>query len=101
MRSDRHVKGIVDGLLKKIEENVHKKGDVAKEAWKSVNNEDLKKHAKLINLKRETLIVKVDNSSWLYKFTLEKKRIIEEFNAGYKKKKKIKGIMFRIGTLQE
>ena len=44
-------------------------------------------------------MVIVENSSWLYKLTLEKKRTIEKFNEGYPGRKKVKDIRFRVGVL--
>ncbi|MFH1837403.1 MAG: DUF721 domain-containing protein [Candidatus Omnitrophota bacterium] len=101
MKTERHVKSVIEGLLRKIGENAHKKGTPIIDAWREINNNDLKKNAQVISLKKGTLIVEVGSSAWLYKFTLEKEKIKNEFNDKYKSKRKIKDIRFRIGSLEE
>ncbi|MDP8258969.1 MAG: DUF721 domain-containing protein [Candidatus Aadella gelida] len=97
----KHVKSLIDDLLGRIEKAAQKKGTPTKEAWERINNEELKKHARVINVKRGVLMVKVDTSAMLYDLTIKKRDIIKEFNEGYESKKKITDIMFRVGSLEE
>ncbi|RKY42162.1 MAG: hypothetical protein DRP85_03880 [Candidatus Makaraimicrobium thalassicum] len=95
----RHIKGILDGLLGKWEKGTVKKGDAVRAAWAATAEEEARKHARPVNMKNGILMVIVESSSWLYKFTLEKKDILERFNENYKGRKKATDIRFRIGTL--
>ncbi|MFH1411357.1 MAG: DUF721 domain-containing protein [Candidatus Omnitrophota bacterium] len=99
MNSGKHIKTAVEKLLGNIEKKAESHGKTIREAWERIQNEEVKKHAKPVSFKRGILIVKVDSSPNLYKYTLEKKKIIEEMNG--EGKKRIKEILFRIGSLEE
>lgn len=90
------VKKIISGLEKKEKEE----SDILR-AWEKAAGRGASKHTKPAFLKAKRLIVNVSDSSWLYKLTLEKDRLIEKFNANAKGRKKIKELQFRIGTVKE
>ena len=98
-RDAKHVKGIVEGLIQRWEQGAVKKTNAVMEAWCEAVEEKTKKHTRPVSLKNGVLMVIVENSSWLYKLTLEKKRTIEKFNEGYPGRKKVKDIRFRVGVL--
>ena len=100
MASSGHVRGILSDLLRKIEKGPGKKGNAVREAWDKAVSDEMKKHARPVSLKKGMLVVITDNSSWLYRMTLEKKSIQQKFNESYTGKKKVKGIRFRIGTIE-
>ncbi len=96
--SGRHVKGIISSLLKRWEGQDLKKGTAVRDAWQCSVEEDAKGHSYPVSLKGGVLMVIVDNPPWLYKLTLDKRKIIAAFNKSYQGRKKIKGIRFRVGT---
>jgi predicted nucleic acid-binding Zn ribbon protein len=98
-KDTRHVRGIVDSLLRKWESGTLKKGNAVWSAWSAAVTEEDRGHARPVSLKNGTLMVIAENSSWLYKLTMEKKNILEKFNANYEGRKKAKDIRFRIGDL--
>jgi len=99
--STRHVRGILDGLLRKLEQGTVRKGNAVRTAWAAATEKKTKTHTRPISLKNGTLLILVENSSWLYKLTLEKKNTLEKFNKHYTGRKKVTDIRFRIGTLEE
>ncbi|MFC1644273.1 DUF721 domain-containing protein [Candidatus Omnitrophota bacterium] len=95
----RHVKGILDGLLQKWEQGTVRKGNAVREAWVAAVNEETKKHARPVSLKKGTLMVIVENSTWLYELTLKKKGILEKFNKNYTGRHKAQDMRFRVGDM--
>ncbi|MBD3380198.1 MAG: DUF721 domain-containing protein [Candidatus Omnitrophica bacterium] len=96
-----HVRGVVDGVLRKIEKSNRKKGNAVLEAWNRSVSEKEQAHSRPVNYKNATIIVLVENSVWLYKFTLEKRDILKRFNENYTGRTKARNIRFRVGTLEE
>lgn len=99
--STRHVRGILDGLLRKWEQGAVRKGNAVRMAWAAATEDKTATHTRPISLKNGTLLILVENSSWLYKLTMEKKNTLEKFNKHYTGRKKAADIRFRIGTLEE
>ena len=95
----RHIGKVLDGLLRKWEKGTVKKGDAVRTAWMAATKEETRKHARPISLKKGTLVVLVENSSWLYELTIEKKDILGKFNENYTGRKKAGDIRFRVGAL--
>ena len=73
------------------------KGDGVREAWKESAGPEAAGHTIPVDFKRGTLMVIVDSSPWLYRITMEKKKIIARFNETYKGKKKLENIRMRVG----
>jgi predicted nucleic acid-binding Zn ribbon protein len=96
-----HVKGTLDGLLRKWEQVHVKKGGAVRKAWEYAAEEDVKKHAKPVSLKNGILMVIAEDSTWLYKLTLEKRAMLERFNEKYTGRKKPQDIRFRVGSLDD
>ncbi len=100
MKNDaRHVRGIIDGLLARWQQGPQKKASAVIAAFSDAAGEEATKHARPVSLKNGILMVIVDNSPWLYKLTLEKKKILKKFNEKYTGKKKARDIRFRIGDI--
>jgi predicted nucleic acid-binding Zn ribbon protein len=95
----KHLEGIVSGLLQKWQASKVKKGNAVRTAWEAATSAETRAHAQPVNYRHGTLVVIVENSSWLYKLTLERKTILEKFNASYAGRKKAAEIRFRIGAL--
>ena len=100
-RDARHVKSVVEGLLGKWESGALKKSSAVQKAWYGAVSEKEKHHARPVSLKKGILVVVVENSAWLYKFTMEKAQILERFNDAYTGRIKAKDIRFRVGDLSE
>ena len=97
----RHVRGIVGQLIKKWEDGAVKKETAVRQAWEKTVEEKTKAHTRAISLKKGIMVVAVDNSTLLYKLTLEKRKILNSFNENYTGRKKATDIRFRIGTNEE
>jgi hypothetical protein len=89
----------VDDLLHKWQTRKVKKANAVKEAWEEATDENAKGHLQLVSYKNGVLMVVVENSSLLYKLTLEKREILKKFNEKYKGRKKAQNIRFRVGTI--
>ncbi|GEM_PF-769690 len=94
-----HIGKILDGLLRTWERGPARKGDAVRAAWAAATKGETKKHARPISLKRGVLLVLVEDSSWLYELTIEKKDILKRFNENYTGRKKAADIRFRVGDL--
>lgn len=96
----KHVRGVVGDLLKKWEDGAVKKGTALRDAWMESIDEKVKGHARPISMKRGILLVEVEDSVWLYKLTLEKRKILDRFNEKYTGRIKAKDMRCRVGTLE-
>lgn len=96
-KETRHVRSILDGLISKLETGA-KKGNAITEAWNGAADEETKAHARAVSLKGGVLTVVVQDSVWLYKMLLEKKKILGKFNDNYSGRKKAAEIKFRVGA---
>jgi hypothetical protein len=94
----KRIEGVVSGLLQKWQTKTVEKANAVKEAWKAATDKETREHSELISFKKGILTIIVGNSSLLYKLTLEKRNIIEQFNKNYKGRIKAKDIRFRVGT---
>ncbi len=92
----------LDKLVKKIIEGLGDKGKLGKEeimdAWEAAVGTAAVTHARPVSFKKNTLIVNVDGSSWLYELTTRKIDIIKKLESGLGGKK-VKEIRFRIGDI--
>ncbi len=95
----RHLDGVVGDLLRKWQTRKVERASAVRDAWGEAANQQAKEHTQLVSYKNSILVVVVENSSLLYKLTLEKREMLKRFNACYKGRKKAKDIRFRIGIL--
>jgi len=89
----------LNDILKEVISNLEKREEQEKSilnTWEKAVGEKAAKHTKIMSMKGKTLIINVSNSSWLYKLTTEKSKIIKKFNT---KKEIIKEIQFRISQI--
>ena len=93
----------LEGLVKSIIGNFAGKEKLTEEeirsAWSSVVGEKAAKHSRPRSFTDSRLIVHVDDSSWLYELTTQKKYILNNLSSELKGKK-LKDITFRIGDLR-
>lgn len=92
----------LDKMVKKIIEGLGGKGKLGQEeimgAWEAAVGGAAAKHTRPVSFKKNTLIVNVDGSSWLYELTTKKKEILIKLEDGLAGKK-VKEIRFRIGDI--
>jgi len=88
------VKQVISGLEKRQEEE-----SAVIKAWQNAVGKKAAAHTKPVLFKGKKLVINVSDSSWLYKLTLEKKRIIKIFNENAKTRKKAEELQFRIGEI--
>ena len=96
-RQPRHLDDIVGSLLRKLEGGSGKKGSAVREAWMKAVGEVALGQTQPVSFKKGTLVVIVENSTWLYKLTMEKRKIIKIFNEHYSGRQKVENIRFRVG----
>ena len=96
-RHGGHIEHIVDGVLRKLEKGNAKKGNAVREAWVKAVGEKALGAAQPVSFKQGTLMVIVENSTWLYKLTMEKRGIVALFNEHYTGRQKLNEIRFRVG----
>ena len=90
---------VISGLLRRLEKGSAKKGNAVREAWMSSAGEHALGHTQPVSFKKGTLVVIVENSTWLYKLTMEKRGIIKLFNENYSGRQKVEAIRFRVGKI--
>ncbi|MFH1878712.1 MAG: DUF721 domain-containing protein [Candidatus Omnitrophota bacterium] len=98
---EKHVKRVVDGLLLRWEKEIPKKGNAVLSAWEEAVNSGERGHSQPVSLKKGVLLIVVESSAWLYRLTIEKKKILEKFNKSYTGRKKAEEIRFRGGCLND
>lgn len=99
-KNAKEIKDIVGSLLNKIEKGGFQKAGATREAWLKTVDEKTAEHTNPVNFKKGVLTVIVENSSWLYKMTLEKRDIIKKFNEHYTGRQKVIEIKIRVGKTE-
>ncbi len=95
----RPLEGLVKNLIKDIGHKDRLSEEEMAQAWGSIVGRVASRHTRPVSIKKASLVVNVDRSSWLYELTLKKKEILK--NLGEKLGgKKIKDIRFRIGEVK-
>ncbi|MDP3790474.1 MAG: DUF721 domain-containing protein [Candidatus Omnitrophota bacterium] len=93
----------LEDVLKNIIGGISKKGGLTQEevtaAWESAIGKGAARHSKVRLLKDGRLVINMDDSSWLYELTVQKKEILKKLEETLKSKK-IKSITLRIGDIK-
>ncbi|MBN1353995.1 MAG: DUF721 domain-containing protein [Candidatus Omnitrophica bacterium] len=97
MQNHTPLKNLIKKIVSDIDEKQKAEADI-KKVWERTVDKKTFKHAKPAFLRSKRLVINVSDSAWLYKLTLEKKKLIEGFNKNTKNKTKIKEIQFRVGN---
>ena len=96
-------KNPLEGVLKNIISSLGGKEKFTEEdlaeAWAKVAGEKAALHSKPCSLRGSRVVVNVDDSSWLYELTIQKKEIVKKLSAELKSKR-VKDITFRIGEIK-
>lgn len=90
------LEGLVKNLIKDIGHKDRPSEEEMAEAWGLVVGKAASRHTRPVSIKKASLVVNVDRSSWLYELTLKKKEILKSLGEKLGSKK-IKDIRFRIG----
>ena len=98
-KKTKHIDSVVSGLLHKLESQKIKKASAVREAWKEAVSKKALGHTQPVSFKNNVIMVIVENSSWLYELTMEKKEILKRFNEKYSGRKKAQDIRFRVGKI--
>lgn len=78
--SPKPIRDIVKSVLNNVKKGKCDIGDNLSEVWKEITKEELVENTSVINFKKGVMEVKVFNSSYLYKLTLSKRRLIQKIN---------------------
>ena len=101
-KADDHRKNPLEGVLKNLISSLGGKGKFTEEdlaaAWEEVVGGKAASHSRPRSLKGDRLVINVDDSSWLYELTIQKKDILKKLSEKLKSKR-LKDITFRIGDL--
>ncbi len=98
-RQPSQIDYVVGGLLRKLESGKGKKGDKVRTAWEISAPAGTAEHTQPVSFKKGTLMVIVENSTWLYKMTMEKRNLIKKFNEEYRGRQELTEIRFRVGKI--
>jgi predicted nucleic acid-binding Zn ribbon protein len=94
--------GPLGGVVKDLLAGLKKRGRVTEEemakVWRASVGRKAAGHSKPVSLKKASLVVNVDRSSWLYELTLGKKEILKKLEGKFKGKR-VREIRFRIGAV--
>jgi predicted nucleic acid-binding Zn ribbon protein len=93
-----HLRGAIDGLLNKLEKRTARKGSAVIDAWRKAAGPGADGHSRPVSFKKGVLVIVVENSTWLYKLTLDKRNILKRFNDAYTGRTQAEDIRFRVGT---
>ncbi len=88
---------VVGGILRKLESGTGKKGDAVRTAWERSATQKTAEHTQPVSFKKGVLMVIVENTTWLYKLTMEKRDLVKKFNEEYTVRQKLIEIRFRVG----
>lgn len=104
-KKEKREKGAPTGIgdiIRSVFEGLDKKTRLTEEdiraAWKDAAGAEADGHSRPVSLRRQTLVVHVDDSSWLYQMTLEKDRILKKLRERLGEGR-IKEIYLRIGDI--
>jgi len=91
---------LLAGVIKSLGAKEHLGKEEIELAWRAAAGGSAATHSRPVSYKRGTLVVNVENSSWLYELTTHKKDIISKLEKGLEREK-IKELRFRIGDIGE
>lgn len=96
-------KNPLEGVLKNIILSLCGKGKFTEEdlaaAWEAVVGEKAASHSRPRGFRGSRLVINVDDSSWLYELTIQKKEILKKLSSELKSGR-LKDITFRIGEVK-
>ena len=91
-----HLKSILKNVISEFGKREKEEQGIV-DAWEKAAGAKAAKHTKLLFIKEKKLVIEVSNSSWLYKLTTERNKLLKTLNSELKGNKKLKELQFRIG----
>lgn len=89
-------------IVKEVFEGIERGRTLTKEdvenRWKEIAGSAASRHTRPVSLRKATLTVFVDSSSWMQEMSLQKRKILKQLKSAFGKDK-ISGIHFRIGEI--
>ena len=95
-----HFGDLVGSVIKNLSGKERLGAEEIAEAWQEAVGTAAAKHSIPVSFKKASLVVNVENSSWLYELTVQKKEIIKTLERELRGKK-IKELRLRIGDIKE
>lgn len=91
------------GIVSNIDQKTILTEETMMGVWTRAAGKRAAKHSRPVQLKKSKLIVNVENSSWLYELTLNRKKIVPKLDREIARltdnKKTVKDIQLRIGEV--
>jgi len=91
-------------LVKKVLARVKRKGRFTEEelaaAWHDAAGKSASAHSRPVTYRWGQIVVKVDDSGWLYELTTKRRELLAQVQKSLKSDK-IKSIRFRIGEIEK
>ncbi len=94
----RPLEGLVREALSKLTKDERLTKEGMQKVWGRAAGKKAAGHSAPASLRRSTLVVNVDGSSWLYELTLKRRDILRKLKSEFAGKK-IKELRFRIGEV--
>lgn len=93
------LKNVIKKVISDLERTETKEANIL-ETWSKAVGKKAAERTRPVFLRKKKLVVNVSDSAWLYKLTLEKKTLIDTFNARIKSPaRKIQELQFRVGEV--
>ena len=99
-KKTQYLEDIVRSLVRKWEKEKKERGKDVFAAWNVAVGEKAAARAMPVSFKKGVLMVIVENSTWLYNLTMEKRMIIKKFNENYTGRAKVSEVRFRVGKIE-
>lgn len=92
----------VGDIVKAVFEKLEREKTLTKEdietRWKEIAGDQAVKHARPVSLRKGTLTVFVDSSTWMHEMAIQKRKLLKQLKRVFGKDK-ILAIQFRIGEI--
>lgn len=95
-----HFGDLIGSVIKSLTGKERLSAEEIGAAWQEAVGQAAAKHSRPVSFKKESLVVNIESSSWLYELTVRKKEILKTLERELKPKK-IKELRFRIGDIKE
>jgi predicted nucleic acid-binding Zn ribbon protein len=93
------IKDFFEGGIKgeRVADRMHRAQDIDR-LWRKAVGKKIARHTQAVSLRRERLVVNVDNPGWAYELSLKKKSLLNTLNR-QAKECRVCEIQFRLGKL--
>ena len=98
-KDSKPLEGMLTGIIKDLGTKERFGEEEIAALWADVAGEKAARHTRPVSLKKGSLVVNVDGSSWLYELSVHKGEILKKIEEKFKGRK-IKEIRLRIGDIK-